>query len=38
LFEHQYKIEGGNLLIKAGQLPTPGPSALIQLGGKKTCA
>ena len=38
LFEHQYKIEGGQLLIKTGQLPTPGPSALIQLNGKKTCA
>jgi len=37
LFEHQYKIEGGQLLIKTGQLPTPGPSALIQLSGKKTC-
>jgi len=38
LFEHEYRVEAGNLLIKAGKLPTPGPSALIQLSGKKTCA
>ena len=38
LFQYAYKLEGGNLLIQAGELPTPGPSALIQIGGKKTCA
>ncbi len=38
LFEYEYKIEAGNLLIKAGELPTPGPSALIQISGTKTCA
>jgi len=38
LFEYPYKIEGGKLFIKAGELPTPGPSAFIQLSGKKTCA
>jgi len=27
LFEYPYKIEGNNLLIHAGELPTPGPSA-----------
>jgi menaquinol-cytochrome c reductase iron-sulfur subunit len=27
LFEYPYKIEGANLLIHAGELPTPGPSA-----------
>jgi len=37
LFEYAYKTEGGSLFIKAGELPTPGPSALIQLSGKKTC-
>ena len=34
LFEYRYKIENGNLLILAGELPTPGsPSAsLVQIG------
>jgi Rieske Fe-S protein len=27
LFEHPYKVEGGALLIQAGELPTPGPRA-----------
>jgi menaquinol-cytochrome c reductase iron-sulfur subunit len=27
LFEYPYKIEGGKLLIHAGEMPTPGPSA-----------
>jgi len=27
LFEYPYKTEGGELLIEAGELPTPGPSA-----------
>jgi Rieske Fe-S protein len=38
LFEYEYRIEAGKLLIKAGELPTPGPSALIEISGKKTCA
>jgi len=38
LFEYSYKAESGNLFIQAGELPTPGPSALLQIGGKKTCA
>lgn len=38
LFEHQYKIEAGNLIILAGELPTPGPSVLINIRGTKTCA
>jgi Rieske Fe-S protein len=37
LFEHQYRIEAEKLFIKTGELPTPGPSALINIGGKKTC-
>ena len=34
LFEYRYKIENGNLLILAGELPTPGsPTAsLVQIG------
>ena len=33
LFEYPYKIEEGKLLIKAGELPTPGsPNALIHIG------
>jgi nitrite reductase/ring-hydroxylating ferredoxin subunit len=33
LFEYPYKIEQGNLFIKAGELPTPGsPNALINIG------
>ena len=37
LFEYPYKIEAGNLLIKAGQIPTPGnPSA--RAPGKSTWA
>jgi Rieske Fe-S protein len=27
LFEYPYKVEGGELQIRAGELPTPGPSA-----------
>ena len=34
LFEYRYKIENGNLLIQAGELPTPGSPAasLVQIG------
>jgi len=39
LFEYPYKIEEGKLLIKAGELPTPGsPSALIGISEKFPCA
>ena len=39
LFEYAYKIEGSNLLIKAGELPTPGnPTALVNISGKSPCA
>ncbi len=39
LFEYPYKIEDGKLLIKAGELPTPGnPTALVKLDGKFPCA
>jgi menaquinol-cytochrome c reductase iron-sulfur subunit len=38
LFEYAYKIEEGKLLIKAGELPTPGsPTALVHIG-KFPCA
>ena len=37
LFEIHYKIDKGNLLIKAGEMPTPGRAA-IRAGGKSTCA
>ena len=29
LFEYRYKIEGGNLLIEAGKIPTPGRVAAV---------
>jgi menaquinol-cytochrome c reductase iron-sulfur subunit len=39
LFEYPYKIQDGKLLIKAGELPTPGnPTALVKLDGKFPCA
>lgn len=37
LFQYQYKIENGNLLIKAGEMPTPGRAAIKRHGGA-TCA
>jgi Rieske Fe-S protein len=38
LFEYAYKMESGKLLIKAGDLPTPGsPSALVNISGKLPC-
>jgi Rieske Fe-S protein len=36
LFPYDYKIEDGNLFIKAGEMPTPGRAA-IDAGGKSTC-
>jgi len=39
LFEYAYKIDGSNLFIKAGELPTPGnPTALVNISGKLPCA
>jgi len=40
LFEYPYKIQDGNLLIEAGELPTPGgPAAsLYTIGKKMPCA
>jgi menaquinol-cytochrome c reductase iron-sulfur subunit len=38
LFQYHYKIEGGNLLIKAGEMPTPGQPVASKAGGKTTCA
>jgi menaquinol-cytochrome c reductase iron-sulfur subunit len=37
LFEYHYKVEGGKLLIKAGEMPTPGRAANTK-GGVTTCA
>ena len=38
LFQYHYKIEDGKLLIKAGEMPTPGQSVANKAGGKPTCA
>jgi menaquinol-cytochrome c reductase iron-sulfur subunit len=39
LFEYTYKVADGNLLIKAGEMPTPGnPTAAIRKKGKTQCA
>jgi menaquinol-cytochrome c reductase iron-sulfur subunit len=38
LFQYQYKIENGNLFIKAGEMPTPGQPVANKAGGKTTCA
>jgi quinol---cytochrome c reductase iron-sulfur subunit, bacillus type len=37
LFEHHYKIEDGKLLIKAGEMPTPGMVSTLS-SGKPPCA
>jgi menaquinol-cytochrome c reductase iron-sulfur subunit len=37
LFQYHYKIDQGNLFIKAGELPTPGRAANAK-GGETTCA
>ena len=37
LFEHHYKLEGGKLLILAGEMPTPG-MAVNSKTGKPSCA
>jgi menaquinol-cytochrome c reductase iron-sulfur subunit len=37
LFAYHYKVEGGKLLIKAGEMPTPGRAANTK-GGVTTCA
>lgn len=37
LFEYHYKVEGGKLFIKAGEMPTPGRAANTKDGGT-TCA
>jgi menaquinol-cytochrome c reductase iron-sulfur subunit len=37
LFEYPYKVEGDKLWIKAGELPTPGASAMRE-GKRLTCA
>jgi menaquinol-cytochrome c reductase iron-sulfur subunit len=38
LFEYRYKIEAGKLLIKAGEMPTPGQPVANKAGKKTTCA
>jgi len=35
LFEYPHKVENGLITIQAGELPTPGPSAVLLLLGKK---
>jgi len=37
LFQYHYKIEDGKLLIKAGEMPTPGQPVANKAGGKPTC-
>jgi menaquinol-cytochrome c reductase iron-sulfur subunit len=37
LFQYRYKIEDGKLLIKAGEMPTPGQPVANNAGGKTTC-
>ena len=37
LFQYHYKVEDGKLLIKAGEMPTPGRAANVKSGGT-TCA
>ncbi len=38
LFEYSYKIEDGELLIKAGEMPTPGQPVANKVEGKTRCA
>jgi menaquinol-cytochrome c reductase iron-sulfur subunit len=38
LFQYRYKIEHGKLLIKAGEMPTPGQAVANKEAGKTTCA
>ena len=38
LFEYPYKIEGGKLLIKAGEIPTPGRRVAAVAAEKSPCA
>jgi nitrite reductase/ring-hydroxylating ferredoxin subunit len=37
LFEYSHKVDRGELLIRAGELPTPGPSAAV-IGERPPCA
>ncbi len=38
LFQYSYKVADGKLLIKAGEMPTPGQPVANNAGGKTTCA
>jgi menaquinol-cytochrome c reductase iron-sulfur subunit len=38
LFQYHYKIESGRLLIKAGEMPTPGQPVARNTEGKTACA
>jgi len=38
LFQYPYKIENGQLMIKAGDLPTLATVSLLERGGRKPCA
>ena len=37
LFQYRYKIGDGKLLIKAGEMPTPGQPVANKVGGRSTC-
>jgi menaquinol-cytochrome c reductase iron-sulfur subunit len=38
LFQYHYKVEDGKLLIKAGEMPTPGQPVAKNAAGKNLCA
>ena len=38
LFQYHYKVDDGKLLIKAGEMPTPGQPVANETGGKARCA
>jgi Rieske Fe-S protein len=38
LFQYSYKIENGKLLIKAGEMPTPGQPVAKKAGERTTCS
>jgi menaquinol-cytochrome c reductase iron-sulfur subunit len=38
LFEYPYKVQGGHLLIQAGEMPTPGKIATTSTGERPPCA
>jgi Rieske Fe-S protein len=38
LFEHSYKVEGGELKIRAGEMPTPGNAVAAITDERPPCA